>query len=468
MNIIKNVLNLDFDCDSCRLFTVTKWILHYNSEMAQVLELDTSYIRILNASQEAFQIITAALDSDPYFYSYALPTFTFSSSLITGKLYFGDCIADAFHICHLFRTLTTTKALADLYVSIVDSDGFYLIFDAAHLIPEKWTPESTADRLYIHRGKVVMVPEECPSDMVTEALEVPSEWMQICQKRFGRVDDEKVITSVGVEAWMGVLMRIDKRIISQAVMAPPAKKIDVPAGFARKSVETSLVWTRSLYLNGLRSSSNVDRGDMSAFVSKAFLNLYASNAPLVHVTLRKAGIDNTQMQLIEAGNHAEFKFTNDELMKETDQSWLEISEQQLNDLMPNVHTDRDALIESDDEEDQLGKQEFVAWSRDVLTKLDDFAQQESDYQGVDTLQQDDTDVEFDVQEYLKTLERVLNPDAGVGEAIAAMDAQLGELMKQRGDVTETQQVESLLESARAQDGSSGPFTTIAGSLGLEF
>ena len=76
---------------------------------------------------------------------------------LVGRSHFGDCIADEWLITYLLYELT--RRHTDLCVTVEDSDGYFLLIEAAHALP-RWLNEQTAkNRIFIHRGELHIIPQ---------------------------------------------------------------------------------------------------------------------------------------------------------------------------------------------------------------------------------------------------------------------------------------------------------------------
>ncbi|KAI0198665.1 SGT1-domain-containing protein [Astrocystis sublimbata] len=73
-----------------------------------------------------------------------------------GTTDYGDSIEDEWLIVYILRTLTTT--FPNLWVRVCDSDGEFLLVEAANVIPNWLSPEIDANRSWIHEGKLQLLP----------------------------------------------------------------------------------------------------------------------------------------------------------------------------------------------------------------------------------------------------------------------------------------------------------------------
>ncbi|KAM0247383.1 hypothetical protein ACHAQJ_009847 [Trichoderma viride] len=73
-----------------------------------------------------------------------------------GTTDYGDAIEDEWLIVYMLCELT--KAHADLWVRIGDSDGEFLLVEAANVLPRWLSPEIDQYRVWIHLGKIFLIP----------------------------------------------------------------------------------------------------------------------------------------------------------------------------------------------------------------------------------------------------------------------------------------------------------------------
>lgn len=73
-----------------------------------------------------------------------------------GKTKFGDNVDDEwFIVCLLFKL---SKAFPETCVSISDNDGEFLLIEAADFLPRWLTPDNSKNRVFVHDGKVHIIP----------------------------------------------------------------------------------------------------------------------------------------------------------------------------------------------------------------------------------------------------------------------------------------------------------------------
>jgi hypothetical protein len=73
-----------------------------------------------------------------------------------GSTDYGDCVEDEWMVVYLLRELT--RSFSNLWVRVADSDGEFLLVEAANVLPKWLSPEIDANRVWIHDGKLYVIP----------------------------------------------------------------------------------------------------------------------------------------------------------------------------------------------------------------------------------------------------------------------------------------------------------------------
>ncbi|KAH9365739.1 hypothetical protein HPB48_009600 [Haemaphysalis longicornis] len=92
-----------------------------------------------------------------------------------GSTYFGDNVEDEWFIVHLLFELT--KDDKDLVIKVEDSDGEFLLIEAAEALPKWLNPETSENRVYLYRNSLHFIPleggkapEECQVPKICDAI----------------------------------------------------------------------------------------------------------------------------------------------------------------------------------------------------------------------------------------------------------------------------------------------------------
>lgn len=99
----------------------------------------------------------------------------------TGQAYlhgitdYGDNVEDEWLIVYLLRELS--KAFPNIWIRVFDSDGEFLLIEAAKVLPKWLSPEMDTNRVWIHDGKLYIIPLSSETAIsksisLTEALQI--------------------------------------------------------------------------------------------------------------------------------------------------------------------------------------------------------------------------------------------------------------------------------------------------------
>lgn len=78
-----------------------------------------------------------------------------AETYLKGRLVFGDGIEDEWFVT--FILLEVSKVLPGVIITVEDADGQFLLIEAAEYLPNWLEPDTSANRVFIHRGKVHIV-----------------------------------------------------------------------------------------------------------------------------------------------------------------------------------------------------------------------------------------------------------------------------------------------------------------------
>ncbi|KAK4041006.1 SGT1 protein-domain-containing protein [Parachaetomium inaequale] len=89
-----------------------------------------------------------------------------------GTTHYGDNVEDEWLIVYLLRELS--KSFSSLWVRVSDSDGEFLLIEAAKVTPTWLSPENDTNRVWIHDGKLLIIPlTASPPTATTTATSKP-------------------------------------------------------------------------------------------------------------------------------------------------------------------------------------------------------------------------------------------------------------------------------------------------------
>ncbi|XP_055969402.1 protein ecdysoneless homolog [Sorex fumeus] len=84
---------------------------------------------------------------------------------IFGVTKFGDNIEDEWFIVYLVKQIT--KEFPELVARIEDNDGEFLLIEAADFLPKWLDPDSSANRVFFHRGELCIIPAPKKAEAVS-------------------------------------------------------------------------------------------------------------------------------------------------------------------------------------------------------------------------------------------------------------------------------------------------------------
>ena len=87
-----------------------------------------------------------------------------SHPFISGKIKFGDGMEDEWFILKLLLRLSSKDC--SLIISIFDTDGDFVLIEAAEVLPEWLEPETSKNRVFIHEGSIKIIPIDAKRDQV--------------------------------------------------------------------------------------------------------------------------------------------------------------------------------------------------------------------------------------------------------------------------------------------------------------
>ncbi|KAJ6058755.1 uncharacterized protein N7446_008338 [Penicillium canescens] len=106
-------------------------------------------------------------------------------SSLQGRTNYGDSIEDEWVIVYLLRELT--KRHKDIWVKVADSDGEFLLIEAAGTLPAWIEPDVADNRVWINQGELrIIKPKQEAKRQVTEKITLP-EARKIIQNEPGRL-----------------------------------------------------------------------------------------------------------------------------------------------------------------------------------------------------------------------------------------------------------------------------------------
>ncbi|PLB53101.1 putative regulatory factor Sgt1 [Aspergillus steynii IBT 23096] len=137
---------------------------------------------------------------------------------LRGRTNFGDSIEDEWVIVYMLRELT--KKHKDVWASVVDSDGQFLLVEAAATLPAWLEPEIADNRVWIHQGQLVIIkPKNPKKGTVTEKISLP-ESMKIIKEEPARLMRSTMIQEEAFYRLRNYPKQINENLHSALVTIP--------------------------------------------------------------------------------------------------------------------------------------------------------------------------------------------------------------------------------------------------------
>lgn len=92
-------------------------------------------------------------------------------SFLQGRTNYGDSVEDEWLILYILRELS--KQFPKIWIRTADTDGQFLLIEAANVLPRWLNPEIADFRVWLNNGKLLLVPLERPGEQVIEAKPGP-------------------------------------------------------------------------------------------------------------------------------------------------------------------------------------------------------------------------------------------------------------------------------------------------------
>ncbi|KAL4775290.1 SGT1 protein-domain-containing protein [Aspergillus nidulans var. acristatus] len=90
------------------------------------------------------------------------------TTILSGRTNFGDSVEDEWVIVYLLRELT--KKHKDIWATVTDNDGQFLLAEAAGALPSWLEPEVADNRVWIHQGDLAIIKPKNEKRRVTETI----------------------------------------------------------------------------------------------------------------------------------------------------------------------------------------------------------------------------------------------------------------------------------------------------------
>ncbi|KAL4931240.1 putative regulatory factor Sgt1 [Aspergillus undulatus] len=106
------------------------------------------------------------------------------TTTLSGRTNFGDSVEDEWVVVYLLLELT--KKHKDIWATVTDNDGQFLLAEAAGALPSWLEPEIADNRVWLHQGDLVIIKPKNEKNRVTETISL-SEARRILKEEPGRL-----------------------------------------------------------------------------------------------------------------------------------------------------------------------------------------------------------------------------------------------------------------------------------------
>ncbi|TKA75035.1 hypothetical protein B0A49_02182 [Cryomyces minteri] len=90
--------------------------------------------------------------------------------VLRGRTNFGDSVADEWLVVYLLRELS--KEFSDAWIRVYDTDGEFLLIEAANALPRWLNPEIAENRVWLHSGQLRVIPLQQPPTPAVKTVPV--------------------------------------------------------------------------------------------------------------------------------------------------------------------------------------------------------------------------------------------------------------------------------------------------------
>ncbi|KAL8794031.1 MAG: hypothetical protein Q9195_003437 [Heterodermia aff. obscurata] len=119
-------------------------------------------------------------------------------SFLYGKTEYGDSVEDEWLVVYILRELS--KKHSHLWVRVADTDGQFLLIEAANALPQWLNPEVADFRVWINQGKLLIIPVEQRNRQRLEGKGAQRKLTLVDACKFIQQNDSKLLHSPFVEA----------------------------------------------------------------------------------------------------------------------------------------------------------------------------------------------------------------------------------------------------------------------------
>ena len=131
---------------------------------------------------------------------------TLGRRCLRGRTNVGDSVEDEWLIVYVLRELS--KSFTQIWVTIVDTDGQFLLIEAANALPKWLNPEIADFRVWINSGKLLIIPTNQPENAKAQKASQPEVLSLDDALRFLQYNETRLLHLPSVE--MEAFYRLQK------------------------------------------------------------------------------------------------------------------------------------------------------------------------------------------------------------------------------------------------------------------
>jgi SGT1 protein len=424
---------------------------------------------------------------------------------MTGSLTIGNCIQDLWFATYLLLRISTV--LPDCAITVTDDDGEFLLIEASKYLSE-FQPENVENRVWIHVGKLHIIPLCFAVDSVPKALDMVKDDsittlapQEVHQAALARTLEFEASSFTNIHSQNVMLPRAIAHILDyeESLITPIAhafmeycqirlnlETLKNPSKEAQSCPEPSLVkynvkFTRLVYaqLMSVDLDSKINKEyDLGKKIKLGFNLCHSSSA--------SNDFADTVKQIMELTVAATYPEISDDSDK-----WMYMDNEELDRLNTCANlsiSDDESGLDSDssdeDETPKLNKQEREQMEKvgSLMSSFEKFSSIESDTRGIieegdESPSEDDEPIEFDADVFMQALSanpHVETQNSEYDDEQEQTDAELHMNLKsgfeevEREVDVETNLIKNILASMEMQQGGPGPSTTLFNNLGVRF
>lgn len=394
---------------------------------------------------------------------------------MTGETDVGDCIDDEWLITYALFEIS--RRVPECVIRTEDSDGDFLLIEAAYYLPEWLEPETSENRVFIHQGKlhivtldqrldlsddiqaaidIVLDPEQdtVASDEIQQAIE--RKIRQYPAAIVGNLHHSRVL----VPAVAAKLLKQDPTLISHAVRAFYYREPKAATGICNRMktfepkdiVQVSVQFTKCMYAQLKQQEFHPPKPFQSYMPSKDVLAADIGMKLTCGLELYVASLDTMPDQMESCLNEPVDVEALDETdcCRNDDDSWLEIEPESLEQMLQEASGRQDSTLD------------------DVAMMMKRFVGDESSYMGAEVPSMKRMDLNVSKLMGILCGEDYKGEEDGEDDYMQELEEELRAttISNSMSEEIDVDLMSNLLESVASQEGRAGPASNLLNEMGF--